>query len=92
MEALALILLFVVLAIVFKWASKLCLRLRDSLYASASEEAKYRSRLLHAAETVAREVKTEAPKIDVPGLRDKKNALDQKITNRDAIMKELEIS
>lgn len=91
MEVLALILLFVVLAIVFRWASKLCLRLRDSLYASASEEAKYRSRLLQATETIANDIKIEDPKIDVQVLRDKKEALDIKITNRVAIMKELEI-
>jgi len=90
-EVLALILLFVVLAIVFRWASKLCLRLRDSLYASASEEAKYRSRLLQATETIANDIKIEDPKIDVQVLRDKKEALDIKITNRVAIMKELEI-
>jgi hypothetical protein len=92
MEALAIILLFIVLAIVFKWGSKLCFKLRDSLFAYASEEAQYRQRLLQATETIAKEVGEEESKIDVSGLRDKKDALEDKLTKRDAIMRELEIN
>lgn len=84
---LAFILLFILLAIGFTWASKKCYKLRDFLNSKVKKEEIYRAKLLDAIKST----QDLEQRIDIEDLREKKKALDTKLANREAILKELDI-